>query len=481
MNLSRKLICILILALALGAVSVCAAEASPEHTRSNGSPYYLMVNRQMNTLTVYALGEDGMYSVPERVMICSTGRKGHPTPLGTFTLSTYKSLWTHMIDDSYGQYVSQFKGDYLIHSVCYREKDPSTLMTEEYNQLGTSVSRGCVRLQVGDAKWVFDNCPAGTRVTIFDSPDPGPLGKPDRMVNSISDELDNGWDPTDPRENNPWHERLAQTLGLLEPKLVAEAEGQADYTLNAPAEENSGKEEPFAVVAVSIPRVRPTGEEAVSAQKAAEQDTREPSAPVAPEQASQEPAAPATREEAASAGSSLPFSDVEPEQWYYSDIRYICERKLFAFSGSDRFAPDAPVTASLALQMLCRLSETGAAEPAVSEQSAYDWALSLGMGEVLPEGVIAPEHALSRQEFAQILHFLEETYGANVDSLTVSLSQYVDNGRISTAAREAVAWAVQQGLLRGAADQRLLPEELLTRAQLAAILHRYDLIGSAVA
>ena len=36
-----------------------------------------------------------------------------------------------MIDDSYGQYATQIKGNILFHSVCYTEKDPSTLMTED--------------------------------------------------------------------------------------------------------------------------------------------------------------------------------------------------------------------------------------------------------------------------------------------------------------------------------------------------------------
>lgn len=183
-----------------------------EHTRDTGSPYYIMVNRQMNTVTIYELGDDGYYSVPCRAMICSTGRQGHATPLGSYALTGYKSLWTHMLDGSYGQYVSQFKGNLLIHSVCYTAKDPSTLIAEEYNMLGTVASLGCVRLQVVDAKWIFDNCPAGTRVTIYDSPDPGPLGKPARMVDAIRAEMENGWEPTDPREENPWRDMLPITL-----------------------------------------------------------------------------------------------------------------------------------------------------------------------------------------------------------------------------------------------------------------------------
>ena len=178
------------------------------HTRSNGKPYYIMVNRAQSTVTVYGLDSSGYYTVPVKAMICSTGRKGHATPIGTYTLGG-KWTWVHMLDGSYGQYVSQIKGNILFHSVCYNKKDPSTLITEEYNGLGAPASLGCVRLQTADAKWIYDNCARGTKITVYDGTTPGPLGKPARLVDHISPEQANGWDPTDPRKGNPWHAILA--------------------------------------------------------------------------------------------------------------------------------------------------------------------------------------------------------------------------------------------------------------------------------
>lgn len=178
------------------------------HTKSNGKPYYIMVNRAQNTVTVYGLDDNGYYTVPVKAMICSTGRTGHATPLGTYSIGG-KWAWVHMFDNSYGQYVSQISGNILFHSVCYNKKDPSTLITEEYNGLGAPASLGCVRLQTVDAKWIYDNCARGTKITIYDGADPGPLGKPNRMVDHITAAQANGWDPTDPRKENPWHALLA--------------------------------------------------------------------------------------------------------------------------------------------------------------------------------------------------------------------------------------------------------------------------------
>ena len=53
-------------------------------------------------------------------------------------------------------------------------------------------------------KWIYDNCPSGTYVEIYDSEEPGPLGKPEAMKLD-ADSPNKGWDPTDPDERNPWH------------------------------------------------------------------------------------------------------------------------------------------------------------------------------------------------------------------------------------------------------------------------------------
>ena len=177
----------------------------PPKSASRKLPYYIMVNREMNTVTIYEIGEDGYYSEPFKAMICSTGREGHETPTGDFAIQSFKADWCYMIDGSYGQYATGFlEGGYLFHSVCYSAKDKATLLTEEYNALGGFASAGCVRLQVEDAKWIYDNCEEGTGVTVYDGPNAGPLGKPEKAVEEITPETDNGWDPTDPDPNNPW-------------------------------------------------------------------------------------------------------------------------------------------------------------------------------------------------------------------------------------------------------------------------------------
>lgn len=171
-------------------------------------PYYIMVNRQANCVTVYEQDESGEYTIPMKAMVCSVGVSGG-TPLGTFRTSD-KYAWRYLFGDVYGQYAYRINKNILFHSVPYYSKNKGDLESEEYNKLGEAASLGCVRLSVEDAKWLVDNCPSGTKVTIYDSPDPGPLGKPVPKKIDLNSPY-KGWDPTDPSGENPWHSFFASS------------------------------------------------------------------------------------------------------------------------------------------------------------------------------------------------------------------------------------------------------------------------------
>ena len=167
----------------------------------NQDLYHILVNREQNIVTVYTYDDDGEYTVPVRAMVCSCGLdKG--TITGEFE-TYFKKEWHALYDEVYGKYVTGIDGNFLFHSVPYTEllKNDS-LESDEYNKLGTDASLGCVRLAVSDAKWIYDNCPVGTSVKIYDSDETEPLGKPVPM--RVAD-LKIGWDPTDNEKDNPYN------------------------------------------------------------------------------------------------------------------------------------------------------------------------------------------------------------------------------------------------------------------------------------
>lgn len=182
--------------------------AQNQNSGSNKNLYLIKVNRTQNCVTVYTYDKSGDYTVPVRAMVCSTG-KNNQTITGTYGIY-FKNEWHALFDDVYGQYVSGISGNYLFHSVPYYSPRSDELEVDEYNKLGTQASLGCVRLATADAKWIFDNCSLNTAVTIYDSDNPGPLGKPNSI--KITDKKC-GWDPTDNSSKNPYNSKAPVIKG----------------------------------------------------------------------------------------------------------------------------------------------------------------------------------------------------------------------------------------------------------------------------
>ena len=149
-----------------------------------------------------------------RVMICSTGRKGHETPTNSYKISdryAYHKLGT---GDTrcYGFWACRFKRHYLFHSVPISDKatkaEQGHAMCDmhKFEMLGTVASDGCVRVTIGDAKWIYDLSENETvNVRIVDDDGPIPSAPPAVIWEEpYTDRHGYGWDPTDPDPNNPY-------------------------------------------------------------------------------------------------------------------------------------------------------------------------------------------------------------------------------------------------------------------------------------
>ena len=165
-------------------------------------PYYTEVIRNQNTIVVYGLDDNNQYTKVVKVFACSTGRGGR-TPKGTF-YTTRGAEWGLLMGGVWGQYYTMITPSILFHSVPYYSKSKDRLEWEEYNKLGSEASAGCVRLSTIDAKWIYDNCPSGMRVRIYDGELPNGIVKPTPIKIDPNSQF-KGWDPTDPDINNPWN------------------------------------------------------------------------------------------------------------------------------------------------------------------------------------------------------------------------------------------------------------------------------------
>ena len=182
------------------ALPTATPEPTPEPTPVDLEyPYYIEIDRGMQVVRVYTIGEDGTYSLLAREMICSTDTFGYKPPQGTYKMNGEKLRWMMSLFGTYAQYATRISGHILFHAVpttmCYA----NTLNADDYRALGTNASAGCVRLLCADAKWIYDNVPAGTMVRYVNNP-----RDEEKLKELAAPPLGSGnWDPTDNREDNP--------------------------------------------------------------------------------------------------------------------------------------------------------------------------------------------------------------------------------------------------------------------------------------
>ncbi len=191
-----------------------------EKKNVNGKPYLIQINKTQNCIIIYKKGSNDKYNEPVRAMICSVG---FDTPEGEFTISD-KYEWKIVNGNVWSQYATRVVGNVLIHSMPYAANSKDTLLPNYYNQLGSTLSAGCIRVSAKDAKWIMENCPAGTKVHIYESDSVEPLERPQAIV--VPE--DARWDPTDPDGANPYH---GVNIGFegVEAKKTVERGTQINY------------------------------------------------------------------------------------------------------------------------------------------------------------------------------------------------------------------------------------------------------------
>ena len=213
-NRARSLVRIGFLMLFLVLLIPGAAQAKKTAKKKTDS-YIIKINKLQNTVTVYKKRK------AIRAFPCSTGRI---TPTGTFRIQQ-RMRWHVLKGPCYGQYCSRIYKGILFHSVWYHKQNPGTMSNSSYNRLGTMASHGCVRLTVKDAKWIYDHCPIGTKVVIYNAKNPGPLGKP----RAIKVPGYSGYDPTDIwSKRNPYNRKKHMIRGAKRRRI---AYGERKYKI----------------------------------------------------------------------------------------------------------------------------------------------------------------------------------------------------------------------------------------------------------
>lgn len=153
------------------AAGVVPPDATPKPTpipEEKPTPsFWILVDVNNQVTTVYSKDRNGEYTVVVRQMLCSTGMKATPSDVGDWTLNGRKATWCYFPKwGSHARYWTRINASIAFHSVIYNTTNLMDLSVSSYKKLGKRASHGCIRLTVNDAKWVYDNVPAGTVVTI---------------------------------------------------------------------------------------------------------------------------------------------------------------------------------------------------------------------------------------------------------------------------------------------------------------------------
>lgn len=142
-------------------ISMRLSMAAKAQGQSSATKWLILVDTHKNRVCVLK-GKKGQWNV-HKFFKCSCGAPSTPTVRGKFTIGDRGR--------SFGEnkgyscwYWTQFRGNYLFHSVLY---NPGSQRSLQDGRLGMNLSHGCVRLALGDAKWINRNIPRGTKVWTY--------------------------------------------------------------------------------------------------------------------------------------------------------------------------------------------------------------------------------------------------------------------------------------------------------------------------
>ena len=179
---------------------------------------------------------------------------------------------------------------------------------------------------------------------------------------------------------------------------------------------------------------------------------------------------------------NLPFTDVARGDWFFDDVRYVYENGLMNGVTATRFAPYGSTTRGMIVTILYRME----GQPSVSRdcpftdvasgsyyERAITWAAANGIVTGHSSTIFAPDANITREQLAAILYRYAVYKGLDVSvGEDTNILSYEDFASLSEYAIPAMQWACGAGVLYGSAG-KLLPDAPATRAQAAAILHRF--------
>ena len=177
----------------------------------------------------------------------------------------------------------------------------------------------------------------------------------------------------------------------------------------------------------------------------------------------------------------LPFADVSETDWYYDAISFVYGEAMMEGIDAKHFAPNAVATRAMIVTILWRLEGKPDVDTSLKFNDVFGsawyakavrWAVSRNIVKGYSQGIFKPDEPVTREQLAALLYRYSSYKGEDVSSID-KLTQFIDGGKTSSWAKEAIGWAVARKIVSGKGNSLLDPTSTSTRAEVAQMFMNF--------
>ena len=176
-----------------------------------------------------------------------------------------------------------------------------------------------------------------------------------------------------------------------------------------------------------------------------------------------------------------PFTDVSEKDWFYNDAMFVYKNGLMLGTSKTLFSPHGTVTRGMMATILWRMEGSLAPKGENSftdveagrwYADAITWTAENGIFAGYSKDKFGPDDPITREQLTAIFYRYADYKGYKL-TVTGNLDKFEDADKITDYAKTVMQWAVGNGLIKGKAETLLDPQGTATRAEIAAMLHRF--------
>ena len=181
------------------------------------------------------------------------------------------------------------------------------------------------------------------------------------------------------------------------------------------------------------------------------------------------------------------FLDVTQKQWYFDVVKYVSRRELITGYGNGKFGPNDSLKRQDFVVILARIAgaDLSSYDNKTSKlkdikqgsyyASAVNWAVDMGYISGYTNGKFGVNDPITREQVCTILYRYMKSPG--VTSHEIVLAPFSDSNKISIFAKDAIVWAIKNGVISGKNETTIAPTVTASRAEISSIVMRMDQKG----